>query len=174
MRPKSITFRLTLFFSTASTAVLLVVGTLIGTLVEAHFEELDLMELNGKVELIRHTLAKVRTPTDMAAVPQNLSDALVGHHGLSVAVIGSDRNLLFKSSGAVFPDALLENRPPEDSSRRARPVVWEQDGQSFRGIAATAVTGIAGQPQVSVVVAVNIEHHRTLTISTGETRSAKV
>jgi two-component system heavy metal sensor histidine kinase CusS len=160
MRPKSITFRLTLFFSTASTAVLLVVGTLIGTLVEAHFEELDLMELDGKLELVRHTLAKVRIPTDMAFVPQNLSDALVGHHGLSVAVVGPERKLLFKSSGAVFPAALLESPPREDSSGRARPVVWEQDGQGYRGIAAAAVTGIAGQPPVTVVVAVNTEHHR--------------
>ena len=160
MRPKSITFRLTLFFSTASTAVLLVVGYLIGTLVEAHFEELDLMELNGKLELVGHTLAKARTPTDMAVVPQNLADALVGHPGLSVAVVGPDRNLLFKSSGAVFPTALLKNRPPEDLAMRARPVVWEQDGQGYRGIAAAAVTGIAGQPPVTVVVAVNIEHHR--------------
>src|SRR5450759_2734582 len=125
MRPESITFRLTLFFSTASTAVLLVVGYLIGTLVEAHCEELDLMELDGKLELVRHTLAKARTPTDMAVVPQNLADALVGHPGLSVAVVGLDRNLLFKSSGAVFPAALLESRPAEDASVRARPVVWE-------------------------------------------------
>ena len=38
--------------------------------------------------------------------------------------------------------------------------MWEQDGQGYRGIAAAAVTGIAGQPPATVVVAVNIEHHR--------------
>jgi two-component system heavy metal sensor histidine kinase CusS len=160
MRPKSITFRLTLFFSTASTAVLLVVGTLIGTLVEAHFEELDLMELNGKLELVRHTLAKVRTPADMAVVPQQLADALVGHHGLSVAVLGPDRKPLFESSAAALPATLLESQPPDDSSRRARPVLWERDGQGYRGIAASAITGIAGQSPFTVVVAVSIEHHR--------------
>jgi two-component system heavy metal sensor histidine kinase CusS len=160
MQPKSITFRLTLFFSTASTAVLLVVGYLIVTLVEAHFEELDLTELDGKLELVRHTLAKARTPADMAIVPQNLADALVGHHGLSVAVVGSDHKLLYKSSGAVFPAALLESRPPEDASKRARPVVWEQDGQGYRGIAAVAVSGVPGQQPLTVVAAVNTEHHR--------------
>lgn len=159
IRPKSITFRLALFFSAVSTAVLLVVGYLTGTLVEAHFEEQDLTELNGKLELVRHTLAKVRTQSDMAVVPQRLPDALVGHHGLSVAVIGWDGNLLFKSSGAVFPAALLEARPPDDSSRHAGPMVWEQDGQPYRGIAAAATTGIAGQPPATVVVALNIEHH---------------
>jgi two-component system, OmpR family, heavy metal sensor histidine kinase CusS len=161
MRPKSITFRLTLFFSTASTAVLIVVGYLIGTLVEGHFEELDLAELNGKLELVRHTLAKVRTPADMAIVPQSLADALVGHHGLSVAVVGSDRKLLFKSLDAVFPGALLDSPPPDDSSGgRAKPVMWEQDRRGYRGIAASAATGITGQPPVTVVVAVDIEHHR--------------
>jgi two-component system heavy metal sensor histidine kinase CusS len=160
MRPKSITFRLTLFFSTASTAVLLVVGTLIGTLVEAHFEEIDLNDLNGKLELVRHTLAKARAPGDMEAVPQRLADALVGHHGLSVAVLGSDRKTLFMSPEAVFPATLLESRPAEDSSGRAKPAVWEQNGQEYRGIAAAAVSAIAGQPPATVVIALNIEHHR--------------
>ncbi len=160
MRPKSITFRLTLFFSTASTAVLIVIGYLIGALVEAHFEQLDLMELDGKLELVRHTLGEVRTPAGMAVVPGKLSDALVGHEGLSVAVVAPGRKLLFKSPGAVFPAALLEGRPAEDSSGRAKPVVWKQDGQGYRGIAGTALTGIAGQPPVTVAVAVNTEHHR--------------
>jgi two-component system heavy metal sensor histidine kinase CusS len=161
MRPKSITFRLTLFFSTASTAVLLVVGSLIGTLVEAHFEEIDLNDLNGKLELVRHTLAKARASGDTEAVPQRLADALIGHHGLSVAVLGSDRKMLFKSSDAVFPATLFEGQPEEDSSGRARPVVWEQNGQEYRGFAAAAVTGIAGQPPATVLIALNIEHHRT-------------
>ena len=68
--------------------------------------------------------------------------------------------MLFTSPDAVFPAALLDAPPREDSSRRARPVVWEQDGQGYRGIAAAAVTGIVGQPPVTVVVAVNTEHHR--------------
>ena len=160
IRPQSITFRLTLFFSTASTAVLLVVGYLIGTLVEKHFEEIDLNDLSGKLELVRHTLVKARAPSDMEIVPQRLSDALVGHHGLSVAVLGPDRKMLFTSPDAIFPASLLERPMREDSSGRARLLTWEHDGQAYRGIAATAVTGVAGQPPAIVVVAVNIEHHQ--------------
>ncbi len=159
-RAKSITFRLTLFFLTASTAVLLVVGSLIGSLVEAHFEQLDLTELSGKLELVRHALVKAHTRSDAAVIPEHLSDALVGHHGLSVAVVGAERRLLFKSPGAVFPDTLLERRPPEDAAGHTAPVVWEQNGQGYRGIVAAAATGIAGQAPLTVVVAVNTEHHR--------------
>ncbi len=160
MRPKSITFRLTLFFSTASTAVLIVTGYLIGALVEAHFEQLDLDELSGKLELVRYNLAEVRTPAAMEVLPEKLSDAMVGHHGLSVAVVGTGSKPLFETPGAVFPAALLKSRPPEESSARERPVVWQQDGQGYRGIAAAASTGIAGQAPVIVAVAVNTEHHR--------------
>jgi two-component system heavy metal sensor histidine kinase CusS len=68
--------------------------------------------------------------------------------------------MLFRSPDAVFPAALLEHPAREDASGRVRPVTWEQDGQAYRGIAASAVTGIAGQPPATVVVALNIEHHR--------------
>ena len=161
MRPKSITFRLTLFFSTASTAVLLVVGYLIGTLVERHFEEIDLNDLNGKLELVRHTLSKAHTPGDMEMVQQRLSDALVGHHGLSVAVLGPERKLLFASPEAAFPPALIESPPSKDLSAQTKLVTWAKDGQTYRGIAATAASGIAGEPPATVVVALNIEHHQT-------------
>jgi len=160
MRPRSITFRLTLFFSTASTAVLLVIGYLIGALVEAHFEELDLTELRGKLNLLRHAVAKLDAPGDQAALPQKLFDALVGHHDLTVAVVTAERKLLFKSPGAVFPAALLERRQPEDRAAQTSPTMWEQDGQGYRGIAAAVATGISGEAPLNVVVAINTEHHR--------------
>jgi two-component system heavy metal sensor histidine kinase CusS len=160
MRPKSITFRLTLQFSTASTIVLLVVGTLIGSLLESHFEEQDLMELNGKLELVRHALAKVHTPSDLAAIPQSLSDALIGHPDLSVAVVGPDRRILFTSPSANFPTYLLEQPPRGKSSGHTDLVTWEQGGEAYRGISATTPTGISGRPPATVVLAINIEHHR--------------
>ena len=57
---KSITFRLALYFGGASTAVLLAIGYLVGISVERHFLELDHADLHGKMELVRHVLAKVR------------------------------------------------------------------------------------------------------------------
>ena len=160
MRPKSITSRLTLQFSIASTIVLLAVGTLIGSLLESHFEEENLMELNGKLELVRHALGKVFTPSDLASVPQSLSDALIGHPDLSVAVVGPDRRILFTSPSANFPTYLLEQPPRGESSGNTGLVMWEQGGKAYRGISAATPTGIARQPPATVVLAINIEHHR--------------
>lgn len=156
MNQKSITFRLTLFFATTSTFVLLVVGLLIGTLVESHFREQDQMELNGKLELVRHALAKVQTPSDLMTVPQSLSDALIGHPDLSVAILGPDHRILFTTSNATFATYLLE----QPLTGAAKLVMWEHIGNQYRGISANADTGIAGQPSTTVALAINIEHHQ--------------
>lgn len=160
INPKSITSRLTLFFSTASTFVLLAVGLLVGTLVESHFEEQDLMELHGKLELVRHALAKVKTPTNLITVPQSLSDALIGHPDLSVAILGPDHRILFTTPSVAFASHLLEKPFSGDSFGEAKPVMWEEGGQIYRGISANADTGIAGQPSATVALAINIEHHQ--------------
>lgn len=160
MNHKSITFRLTLFFSTASTFVLLIVGLLIGRLVESHFEEQDRMELRGKLELIRHSLAKIHSSSDLTNISQTLSDALIGHPDLSVAIIGADHRILFTTSTTVFSTHLLEEPQISSLSEESRLVNWQQDGKIYRGISANAATGIAGHPLTTVALAINIEHHQ--------------
>ena len=78
---KSITFRLTLLFASASTGVLLLLGLLIGLSVEQHFEEQDMELLTGKLELISHALENVHSKRDFDAIPQQLENALIGHPG---------------------------------------------------------------------------------------------
>jgi len=161
MRTRSVTFRLTLFFSAVSTAVLLSVGYLVGALVEGHFIEQDLNEFDGKAELVRHVLAKVRSQGDLDQVPQLLDDALVGHPGLSITIIGPEGRILFASSDRVFPDAPLEGRSNRRLSGRRDPVVWESGGHAFREIVTTLPTGITGMPPTfTVLIAVNIDHQR--------------
>jgi len=160
MRPVSITSRITLFTSTASTIVLLVVGTLVGSLLEKHFKEQDLTELNGKLELVRHTLSEVHNPSDLASVPKNLSDALIGHQDLSVTVLGPDQHVLFTTPNAKFAAHLLEQTTIGKSSISTKLEMWKQEGETYRGISALAVTDIPDQPPAIVALAINIEHHR--------------
>jgi two-component system, OmpR family, heavy metal sensor histidine kinase CusS len=160
MRTASITFRLTLFFAIASTAVLLAVGYLVGVAVETHFVDLDRVELDGKLELVRHALAKVRSQSDLDAIPQVLDDALVGVRGLSITVFAPDRRILFASSDAVFPAAALKSRLEDASSDSPRLGTWEIGGHGYRDIVAAAPTGIEGGSPATVAIAVNIDHER--------------
>lgn len=147
---KSITFKLTLLFASASTVVLLLLGYLIGASVEQHFEEQDMEVLTGKLQLARHALEKVRTARELDVLPQQLEDSLVGHHGLVVVVLAPDGQTLFATSGADFPQTLLDERRPADATR---PTVWKtSDGRPLRGISATVAMGSENRPQALVAV----------------------
>lgn len=153
---KSITARTTLLFASASTAVMLSLGFLIGGSVEKHFEEEDMELLVGKLELARHVLEKARSPQDLAALPQQLADSLIGHHGLALLVLAPGGRPLFATPGAEFPPELLR---PEDAPLRPR--VWTtREAEPLRGISAAVRTGIAEAPPAVVAVATDISHHR--------------
>ena len=159
-RSTSITWRLTLLFTTVSTAVLLALGFLIGNAVEQHFVEQDMDLMNGKLHLAAHLLEKIQAPAEFAALPAQLDDALVGHHDLDVVLRDAAGQTLFATAGAAFPPALLArsgiSSPPQPQS-------WQQDGpsgrQPRRGISALLPTGIPGGSPMLVAVAVDITHH---------------
>lgn len=153
---KSITLRLTLLFAAVSTTVLLLLGLVVGRLVEQHFEELDMDLLGGKLELARHALAQAGTPAELAALPQRLDEALVGHHGLAMVVVAPDGQTLFATAGASFPAALQAAA----AAGSLRPLRWsDADARSYRGIAARIPTGIAGAAPATVAVSTDLVHH---------------
>jgi len=157
----SITLRLALLFAATTAAVLLALGLFIGQLVDRHFEELDLAELTGKLELTRHALASVRREADLQALPVRLDDALVGHHSVSVAIETADGKRLYQSHHAVaLPPALLAN-PGADTPAYA--LGWEHDGRRYRAVSALAPSGIPGQAPLLVAVVLDLEHHAGFT-----------
>lgn len=159
MRRPSLTLRLTLLFGTASTAVLVVLGYLVGMSVQAHFVEIDRDELLGKVQLVRHTLAKVRTAAEFAAMPGRMDDALIGHPHLGVRLSAPDGDLLYASADASFPAEDFPMRLAEGMQRSPDITTWRHGSHAFRGTMTTVPTGYPGMPLVNVAVAVSIDHH---------------
>ncbi len=153
-RRPSLTLRLALFFAALSTAVLLAVAVVIGYLVEAHFEKLDLAELSGNVTLIRHALAKVRTDADLAELPAHLDDALVGHDGLAVAIVAADGKALYATGDGVISPQTMRAL----SAKPLRLVAWEDGDRAWRGIAAAGPAAVAGGP-FTVAVALDMAQH---------------
>lgn len=156
---RSITFRLTLLFASVSTTVLLLLGLLIGSLVEHHFEELDMELLEGKLELLGQALAKVSSGAQLDALPKQWDESLVGHRGLAVLVLRPGGSVLYATPGAVVPPALLALA--SSGSGGARPLQWTgPERRSYRGIAARAQTGIAGAGSALVALATDMSHHQ--------------
>jgi len=157
---RSITFLLTLYFSIASTAVLLVGGYFVGRLVDAHLVEQDQAVLEGKLELVRSLLAKVRTEGELAAVHDTLAQALVGHHDLFITVVAPDGTRLYASEGFGSTTGPAWSVPPATASRAAEATMREHGGRLFRVISTAVDTGIPGAQPVAVVVALDIDFHR--------------
>lgn len=153
----SITRRLTVLFSLAASGVLLALGLVIATSVEKHFEEQDMEVLTGKMELARHTLAKLTSQDDLANITQLLDNSLIGHHGLEVVIFGSNRTVLFSTSATGFPVEVIAHSA---ASAPHKPAVWKRADQVYRGIAAELPTGTPDHATVLVAVAIDMVHHQ--------------
>lgn len=161
---RSITVRLALYFGGASTAVLLVIGYVVGISVERHFLELDHIDLLGKMELVRHVLSKVHAPSDIDALPERMNDALTGHESLSVSIIGPGGNAVFATPGAAFPGQLVKEAPSWEPSRHRELVSWKRDGHAYHGFATKVKTDAPELPDVVVAVALDFAaHHAFMT-----------
>lgn len=151
----SVTARLTLLFATVSSSVLLILGLVIASLVEHHFEDMDLELLEGKLELIRQAVVKARAGGNLEAMAEPLEAALVGHHGLVVGVWRADGQAVYVSADADFPP---DSIPP--AGDKPFPRIWESPaGQRYRGIQGLAPTGRDGEAPARVAVATALAHH---------------
>jgi two-component system, OmpR family, heavy metal sensor histidine kinase CusS len=155
MTPLSLTARISLLFAAAAALVLLIAGVFIYRAVEMHFVEEDRHELQGKVELIRHLLAKAHSSANLDALAQELDDALVGHHDLSVAVVNAQGEIWFATSGADFPRPLLS--APASTAGALKE--WIQKGISYRGMAVPVAVGYPHPVTYIVATALDISHH---------------
>lgn len=156
----SLTRQLTSMFVAAATVVLLMLGFVIASSVEEHFEELDLEVLSGKMALTRQALQSVTTQEGLLPFAHDLARSLVGHHGLEVMVLDADRAIVFATAHANFDLSLITNQAAQGV---LRPELWTLDGKTYRGVVAqmpTAALDAAGHPlQVLVVAATDTAHH---------------
>lgn len=158
MKPLSLTTRISLLFAVAASLVLLTTGYFLTQVVDAHFVEGDRHELNGKLELIQNLFKHASSQKDLDLLPQQLDDALVGHHGLAVAVADATGDIWFATSGADFPQTLLNECQAQPGGCATGTLQqWIQSGMSYRGMAVSMAAG-NGRPY-TVAVALDIQHH---------------
>lgn len=156
MKPLSLTVRISLLFAGAAMLVLLATGYVLARAVEAHFEEQDRAELDGKLALIRNMFSHAAARQALDDLPRLMSDALVGHHGLSVLVLDARGARWFASPDADFPQALLRHcrRDADDCDALYR---WEQNGERRVGIG--DLVAVTGGGDYTVFAAKSIEYH---------------
>ena len=158
MKPLSLTTRISLSFALASGLVLLSIGYFLAQVVDHHFEEGDRHELTGKLELIQNLFSQTVTPRDVDRLPRLLHDALVGHHGMIVAVSDRQGRLVFATPDAAFPPTLgaaCQQRLPACQDRKL--LHWQYRDVPYRGLAVLLPAG-NGQ-RYSVLLGLDIKRH---------------
>ncbi|BAN36061.1 multi-sensor signal transduction histidine kinase [Sulfuricella denitrificans skB26] len=158
MKNLSLTARISLLFAASACLVLLVAGYFLTQAVETHFREEDRRELNGKIELIQNLFEHAYSQKQSDLLTKQLDDALVGHHGLAVAVADATGDVWFATPGADFPRTLLQNCQTQSAGWKYGTLLqWKQAGLSYRGIAVSITAG-SGK-SYAVAVALDIQHH---------------
>ena len=145
----SITLRLSLAFALLATLVFAALGAYLSRSADAHMAELDAHELLGKLALARHVGSHEPTP---AAIAARLGDALIGEHGVLVAVDGK--------KGAIFnwPDSpLTEQLAAAAGAVGETPVRLTLAGRDYRVVAGNVQT--TWGETARVVVGRDIRHH---------------
>jgi two-component system heavy metal sensor histidine kinase CusS len=148
---RSLTLRLALLYAASTLLVLLAVGWYMLRVIDRHFIEQDITEMQGKLELAANIVAKARQG-GAEALSRQLDDALVGHHHLALA-IDVDGERIYAYGHAALPAALAQ----QAASRlpAGAPVEWMADGEHYRGLALRLDV-----PRAVVMVAVDTAHHR--------------
>lgn len=154
---RSITFRLTLLFATASTVVLLLLGYLIAGAVAQHFEDQDMELLSRKLVATQRLVGAMHSSTELEALPSLLEATLLGHQDLAFNIQTLDGKRLYATHGVQFPPPLLH---PNQRKIPAKPDTWvTQTQQPLRGISVLADTQIHEHPLLVIAIAADISHH---------------
>jgi two-component system heavy metal sensor histidine kinase CusS len=149
----SITLRLALAFALLAALVFAALGAYLSRSADAHMAELDAHELLGKLALARRVAISETTPAALAA---RLGDALVGEHGVIVAVDGEKRPI-FAWPDAGTARALAQAAAAAAAAVGEAPLRLELAGGEYRAVAGALATGWGEAARV--VVARDIRHH---------------
>ncbi len=157
---RSLTTRLTVLFASVSTGVLLLLGLIIGILVEDHFEELDRVVLDAHIEHLRQALQKIHRVDDWAGLPAQMDATPHTAHDLSLIVVSPAGQTLFVRGSAAFPAKLLAVDADGQPTHRELQV-WNDGGErKLRSIVARLETGEPTTPSVLAGAAIDIGHHQ--------------
>ncbi|MGD9872532.1 MAG: two-component sensor histidine kinase, partial [Thauera sp.] len=96
IRIHSLTARLATLFAVLTASLLVLVAVLFGRMLETHFQELDLHELQGKAALIRNALQQVdAVKGGRAERIQALERSFVGHASMGVLIRDAEGRVLY-------------------------------------------------------------------------------
>lgn len=155
IRIRSLTARLAALFATLTAGLLVLSAVLFVRMLDRHFQELDMHELQGKITLIRNAL---QDDADMAQPErlQALDRYFIGHGSLGVLLRDTDGRVLH----VIHPEHF--SAAQQAGARLADGIAdWSVDGRPHRGVEVriTPADARAGERTIEALVALDLSHH---------------
>jgi len=158
----SLTRRLSTLFAVVSLAILAAIGVYLHHALAQQLVARDAQDLNGKIELIRHTLADVGSVKAIEDAPGRWLDVVVGHHGLHLAMYAEDGRRLLANTDLKFPPRALAAPAPEQAPL-ATVIEWSGgEAHSFRSVSAWGTLGKSNRQRVLIAFALDLADERKL------------
>ena len=152
-RSLSLTTRLTLFFTTLASAVILGLALLFMVAADRHFVDLDSATLDDKKHLIEDILASSKTPDEARG---RLNEALNHHHGLYVLVRGPQDENLYQTAGYSGPTQHPGFLWTHDGQKLQ---AWSSAGREFHAMNFEARMAQGATAVLKISIAVDTDHH---------------
>ena len=155
-RIHSLTARLATLFAVLAAGLLVLVAVLFGRMLDAHFQELDMHELQGKVSLIRNTLQDVAATGGRPERVEALERSFVGHESVGVLLRDVEGRVLYIIHPEHFTAA---QRAGERISVGLTD--WTVDERPHRGLEASITLPSLGSKEqtIEALVALDLSHH---------------
>ncbi|WP_449191948.1 heavy metal sensor histidine kinase [Thauera sp.] len=157
IRIHSLTARLATLFAVLTASLLVLVAVLFGRMLDAHFQELDLHELQGKAALIRNALQQVDAANGGRAERiQALERSFVGHESVGVLLRDGEGRVLY----VIHPEHFTAAQRAGERLSGAL-ADWTVDERPHRGIEVSiALPSIGSDNQtIEALVALDLSHH---------------
>ncbi|MDX1301526.1 heavy metal sensor histidine kinase [Photobacterium sp.] len=152
---RSLSFRLTCFFSAASMIVLTSLGWLIYVAIDKHFIEQDRTILNDKALVVQDFVHGSKLNNDLSILSSQLGDIFEEHHILVTNVTNIDR-VIYSSPNVNFPDDVTAYYLDDEQMI----FEWSDNDELYRGMRFHILTELPVATEYIVTIAININHHR--------------
>jgi two-component system heavy metal sensor histidine kinase CusS len=156
LRIHSLTARLATLFAILAASLLVLAAVLFGRMLDAHFQELDMHELHGKVTLIRNTLLDETAAGGQSERIKALERSFVGHESVGVLFRDGEGRVLH----VIHPEHFTAAQRAGESLAGGMSD-WAVDGRPHRGLeVGIALADIGSNDQtIEALVALDLSHH---------------
>jgi two-component system heavy metal sensor histidine kinase CusS len=156
IRIHSLTARLATLFAMLTASLLVLAAVLLGRMLDAHFEELDTHELQGKVTLIRNALQNEAAQVEQPERFEALERSFVGHESVGVLLRDAEGRVLH----VIHPEHFT-------AAQRAGEAVaaglsgWTVDARPHRGVEVSIArpSASSNDETIAALVALDLSHH---------------